>query len=276
MKKIFSFMCCIFVANMAFSQEKPGLLVTPTRVVLEGKNRSATISLVNNGDVEGTYAIAIVNKRMKEDGSIVQIEEPIEGEKFAEDMLRISPRRVTLKPGERQNVRILARKADGVADGEYRSHLSFAVLPQEEMLATQKNDGEEQDDSLTIKIKANFGVTIPVIVRSGQISATGEIVDLRLKSDAQGKDAISFTVNRSGNQSLYGDIKVMYKNTKDKEYVLKSLGGLAVYTPNSKRTFDITLDVPDGVKVKGGTLEVQYKEKSEDGGELIASKQLEL
>jgi P pilus assembly chaperone PapD len=273
MKKIFCFLCLVLVSNMVLAQEKPGLLVTPTRVVLEGKNRSATISLVNNGDIEGTYAISIVNKRMREDGSIVEIEQPIDGEKFAEDMLRISPRRVTLKPGERQNVRILARKADGVADGEYRSHLSFAVLPQEETPATTQ---ENEDDSLTIKIKANFGVTIPVIVRSGQTSATGEIVDLRLKSDEQGRDAIAFTVNRSGNQSLYGDIKVVYTNTSDKEYVLKSLGGLAVYTPNAKRTFEITLDVPDGVQVKGGTLEVQYKEKSEEGGELIASKKLTL
>jgi len=276
MKKVFFLVMFLVFSDIAKAQEKPGLLITPTRVALEGRSRSAAVSLANNGNAEGTYAISIVNRRMNEDGSIVVAEEAMEGERFADKMLRISPRRVTLKPGQHQNVRVLARKPKDLEDGEYRSHMNFTIIPQDEPTEREQENINDESDALTINIKANFGVTIPVIVRHGEVSATSEIKDLNIKTDKDGAKNLSFSINRKGNRSLYGDIFVLYNNAEGKEYILKSMGGLAVYTPNDKRTFTIKLDVPDGVDINKGTIEVQYKEKAKAGGKLLASSKFEL
>jgi hypothetical protein len=273
MKKVFFLIGFLLISDVAKAQEKPGLLITPTRVTIEGRARSAAVSLANNGNVEGTYAISIVNRRMLEDGSIKPVEEAMEGDKFADHMLRISPRRVTLQPGEHQNVRILARKPSGLEDGEYRSHLNFKIIPKDDTLEREK---VAEENSLTINIKANFGVTIPIIVREGDVVASSTIDNLKISSMEDGGKEASFSINRTGNRSLYGDIIILYKNNDGKEYILKSLGGLAVYTPNQKRTFKIRLDIPDGVKVDDGTVEVKYKEKAKEGGKILASKVLEL
>ena len=274
MKKVFFLIVFIAFMDVAIAQEKPGLLITPTRVMIEGRNRSGAVSVANNGNVEGTYAISIVNRRMKEDGTIVQVDEPIEGEKFADQMLRISPRRITLKPGEHQNIRILARKPAELEDGEYRSHMNFKIVSDE--ISEREKKNEQQEDSLTINIKANFGVTIPVIIRHGETSASSQINNVKLVSNEDNSKSVKFDINRLGNRSIYGNILVLYKNKEGKEYILKSLGGLAVYTPNEKRAFNIKLDVPDGVSINSGTLEVQYKEKAKQGGKVLASKKIVL
>lgn len=277
MKKVLFLIVFLAFSEVAFAQEKPGLLITPTRVLLDGRTRSASVSVANNGNVEGTYAISIVNRRMQEDGTIVPIgedEEAIEGEKFAIDMLRISPRRITLQPGEHQNVRILARKPADLEDGEYRSHLNFKIV-NEDTTEREKNS-EQNDNSLIISIKANFGVTIPVIIRQGEVFASGQINDLKLVSNDDGSKSVEFDITRTGNSSIYGDIIILYKAKDGAELILKSMGGLAVYAPNKNRKFKVMLDVPESVSIDGGTLEVQYKAKAKEGGEILASKKIEL
>lgn len=51
------------------------ITVTPTRIMLEGRTRSATISLANTGARKATYRLAIVNMRMTENGGFERIEE---------------------------------------------------------------------------------------------------------------------------------------------------------------------------------------------------------
>lgn len=259
----------------AYAQESgPGLLVTPTRAVMEGKTRSVAISLANNGNQPGTYMLSLVNKRMKEDGSLEDIKDhkdAKEGELFADDLLRISPRRVELNPGEHQRIRILARKPKDLADGEYRSHLYVLLSPP----SNDDTGPSEADKKLSIKIQANFGVTIPVILRQGELVESGSISDIKL-FDKEGQKQVSFYINRSGTKSVYGDLRVNYKKAGGGEYVLKNLGGLAVYTPNERRLVSMALDIPDGLKIDKGTIEVTYTKKEDDGGGLIAANKIEL
>jgi len=261
---------------------KPGLLVTPTRAILEGKNRSALISIANNGNASGVYRIKIVNKTMNESGQITKIEE---GQEKPEDMvasefLRISPRRVSIPAGGYQNVRILARKPKDLAEGEYRSHLQFIVVPEEIITEREKKNAErdsnqDEDKTLTISIKANFGVTIPIIVRHGNLSATASMNNLSLSKN-EDTEHLNLTLHRDGDASLYGDFEINYYNKNGSKYLLKSMGGLAVYTSVDKRDFNIPLDIPGGVKLQGGYIEAIYREKEKDGGKTLASGKLNL
>ena len=69
-----------------------GLLVAPTRVVFEGRTRSAGITLVNRGDVAATYRISLRHFRMNEFGRLEAVEEPQPRELFSADFIRFSPR----------------------------------------------------------------------------------------------------------------------------------------------------------------------------------------
>lgn len=265
--------------QITLPDSKPGLLITPTRVVLEGKNRAAAITIANNGNKEGNYKIEIVNKRMKEDGSIVDADTTEAGELFATDILRISPRRVKIPAGGYQNVRILVRKPANLPDGEYRSHLRFMVVQddEDETEEQQKTDetGSGNDGSLSISIKANFGVTIPVIVRNGNLVEKASMGALSL-GNKEGNKVVSFTIEREGARSLYGDIIVTYTNSAGKKFILNTLGGIAVYTPNAKRTMDVAIDVNQDVKIDKGRIDVEYRNKEADGGKLIASSSIQL
>ena len=65
-----------------------GLMLYPTRVVLESKERSAQVEILNNGDKPETYRIGIFNRRMTETGEIVAADKPKAGDQFADEMLR--------------------------------------------------------------------------------------------------------------------------------------------------------------------------------------------
>ncbi len=249
---------------------RAGILLTPTRVVLEGRARSGMISVANNGTAVGSYRAEIINRRMLESGGFESVETPQEGDKFADEFLRISPRRFTLEPGKHQNVRILARKPADLEEGEYRSHLRFILIPTEE-----PREEKAPEDALSISIRANFGMSIPVIVRNGAISATASVKEMHY-SLQEGKPHLKFEVIRDGKASLYGDIKVVYQPPSGDEVVLKAMGGIAVYTPNPKRIFDLPLDVPEGVSINKGSLKVTYHEKEDAGGALIAQGALSL
>lgn len=261
----------------------PGLLITPTRAVIEGKHRSLALSLVNNGTISGRYKMSVLNKAMKEDGSIVEINEEnaheFPDEKTAGKMIRISPRRVSLQPGEYQNIRVLARKPKDLPDGEYRSHLRFSIIPDATLSEREEQNKDKEnadDDTLSISIKANFGIVIPVIIRHGEIISTGDISISSISKNEEGEPIINFAINRQGNASLYGDISIIHTSLKGKETILKNLGGIAIYNPLKRRIFKLPLDAPSGLNIKKGSIEVIYTKKQKEGGETIAQQSVKL
>src|SRR5512140_2324543 len=106
-----------------------GLLVAPTRVVFEGRQRSAELTLVNTSDRTATYRISLVHMRMGEHGEMQQATAPDSLELLTDSMIRYSPRRTVLPPGVPQTVRIQLRLPSVLEPGEYRTHLLFRQVP---------------------------------------------------------------------------------------------------------------------------------------------------
>lgn len=248
----------------------PGLLLTKTRVELEGRARSDAISISNNGKVPGVYRIELINKRMNEDGSIVAAETAREGELFADEILRIAPRRVTIAPGDTQKIRVLARKPKNLAEGEYRSHLLISAERIEESVSPFSDKPSDDNNQLSIIMQANFSVSIPIIIRHGELSYQSNISDIVIGNPAPNVQDITFIIHRNGTRSTYGDIQIVHTDIAGKETVLKTMAGLAVYTPTKKRTIRVPLDIPKGFNPKGGTITVTYTEKEKQGGKIIA------
>ncbi len=72
-----------------------------------------------------------------------------------------------------------------------------------------------------------------------------------------------FTFNRSGNMSVYGDIAIDHISTSGKITRVGIANGVAVYTPNTIRRFQLNLNRIPGVDFRSGTLRVIYSATSD-------------
>jgi hypothetical protein len=241
------------------------LLVAPTRIVLDGR-RGTEIILNNIGTEPATYRISVEFRRMTPDGQLVDVPEPTAAEKAAADMIVYAPRRVTLAPNQPQSIRIAARPPQGLPDGEYRVHLLFRAIPPSTPIASKKDSSG--NESLSFQLIPVYGVTIPVIVRLGNLGVNAGISDVELEKK-DGKSLISLDVTRSGARSTFGEVRVLKAGVKDPIAFQK---GIAVYTEIGSR--HVTIPVDDKYKDElAGPVTVQYLESSRDGTEKLAETQ---
>lgn len=252
------------------------LLVTPTRIIFEERTRTAQVTLMNNGTESGNYRISFINQNMTEDGNF----EPVaEGEKgnFSNSMVRYSPRQITLPPGQSQVVRLMLRKPRDLANGEYRSHMLFQSLPNPNKSSIEKN--KETPEGITVEIIPIVGISIPVIVRKGDIKS--EISLSNTKYIAGNKEnpntRLAIDMNRTGDSSTYGDFRVIHTPKGGLPTVVGLSNGVAVYTPNTIRHYEIPLTTRPDINITDGELRVIYLEsgKNEENG-LLAETTLTL
>jgi P pilus assembly chaperone PapD len=256
---------CAALALLAPGAAQAGdLLVAPTRVVLSGGGATEVI-LSNIGDTPATYRISLELRRMTPDGDLDDVPETsaTEADKAALAMVRYAPRRITLQPNQPQSVRISARPGAELADGEYRVHLLFRAIPDPALAA--KAIEQPAGAGLSIKLTPIYGITIPLIVRKGQLQASAAIANPRIEQ----KDGISFLkvdLQRSGDRSVYGDITVGPRGGKP----VFSARGFAVYPELAARTVTLQLAPEEAAKLRG-PMHIEYREPSEAGGKLMAA-----
>lgn len=253
------------------------LLVSPTRIVFEGRMRTAKVTLANTGDTTGRFRISFVQKQMTEAGNLMDIKEDVPG-MYSDSMVRFSPREVTLPPGQAQVIRLMLRKKSGLENGEYRSHMLFQALPDPAATSIQKLT-DKNSDKLQIQLIPVVGVTIPVIVRHGSLHATATLSDLQFHpaNDPKRQPRISLTIEREGDRSVYGDFRVTFHPKNGSAVIVGQANGVALYTPNSRRTFTTNLQAPPGLELKNGDLHVTYLKHGQDATTgLIAEARLRL
>lgn len=250
------------------------LMLNPTRVVLANNQRATQVELINQSSEPATYRITVVNRRMTETGEFITIDTPGPDELFAGHMLTWSPRQITLAPGTAQVVRLMVRKPDGLAPGEYRSHLHFEKLPDAADLASSV-EAAQDDKRIGVVLKTLIGASIPVIVRHGTAPAQVELTRLALQTSERAPH-LAFHIQRSGNQSVYGDLAATLVAPDGSEKVVARAAGVAVYTPNTLRRAGLVLQLPPGATLARGKLRLTYHERPEAGGKLIAESTLAL
>lgn len=255
--------CLIFIQVICLPdlQGQGNLLITPKRVVFEGTRRSFDISLANIGQDTATYAISLIEIRMTEAGGFETIKEPDESQMFSSPYLRYFPRSVTLGPKETQTVKVQLVKTAGLAPGEYRSHFYFRAVQKEKPLG--EDEPLPDPNSIAVKLTPVFGITIPVIIRVGQPTAEVSVSALELEMVNDTLPKLKFTFNRSGKYSVYGDISVDYVAPSGAVTRVGVANGVAVYTPNSRRKFELILSTPPGVDYTTGKLLLSFSAPSD-------------
>jgi P pilus assembly chaperone PapD len=230
------------------------LLVAPTRIILNG-SRGSEIVLSNIGDEVATYRVSVELRRMKEDGTLEEVAAASDREKTAHDMIFYAPRRVTIAPNEPQTIRISARAPQGLADGEYRAHLLFRAVPPPRPV---KPAAEVK--GIAFELIPIYGVTIPVVIRMGNLQAKVGIANVQLTSQ-DGKPAVSLDLTRAGDRSIYGDVRVFKAGIKDPIAIQR---GVAVYTEIGTRHMVIPVN-PEVAASASGPVTVDFVETSDAG-----------
>lgn len=240
------------------------LLVAPTRVVLDG-SRGTEVVLNNIGAEPATYRISLEIKRMTAVGGLEEIaeENATPAERTALGMIAFSPRRVTLPPNQPQVIRVGVRIPENTPPGEYRAHMLFRAVP-DAAAAVAADAAKPAATGVSIALIPIYGITIPVIVRVGDLGAEAVIGDAWVAETPDGP-AFNFGLTRTGNRSVYGDIEVTRPGANEP---LLRARGIAVYPEVGAR--EVSLRVPPELAAKlKGPVRIRYTEDREVGGGTI-------
>jgi len=269
------FIAIAFCCFAHTSTQAQGLQLMPMRVVFEGGKNIEELNVINSGKDSAIYNISLLHYRMKADGAFEIITEPDSGQLFADRNIRFFPRTVALAPGEAQVVKVQVIRASQLAPGEYRSHLYFRAVPDKKLLG-QPSDEAQESEGISMQLVPVFGITIPIIVRTGELTAQVKLTDLSLRQTNTAKEAYTLHLhfNRSGNRSVYGDLDVFYVSPKGKTTQVGVVKGIAVYTPNATRAFELPLANKSGVDYRAGKLLVTYKAEEKNKTVKLAEAQL--
>lgn len=257
--KIQAIRCLIFFISITSSLgsmlAQGDLLIYPRRVVFEGRKSVEKITLANTGNQTATYNISFLEYTMSENGEMKIITEPVEGVSFASKNIRYFPRKVTLGPYESQRVKVQVNNLGNLSDGEYRSHLYFRAVPDQGILGGEES---QNDSTLSIQLKAIYGISIPCIIRKGENITSATISDLKFNRYDAGGQSLLFNLNRLGDMSIYGDFVVDYIAPNNKTYEVAHMKGVGVYTPLPNRKMKLKLASSPNVDYSEGKLVVKF------------------
>jgi P pilus assembly chaperone PapD len=246
---------------------QPQLLLYPTRLVLDSNEHSASVILKNTGNGIGDYKISFTDMVMPEAGAVREAAKDEEVKFSAKSFLRLSPRSVTLQADEEQNIRIMVRKPANLEAGEYRTHLKV-------MMTDNVENKPISSKNLSVTVRPQLALVMPIIIRYGNPQYKVSIVDAKLKYEPQEngtkKPFAYITFIREGNRSCMGDITITYIDQQGKNHIIKNIAGIPIYRPTEKRIVNLDLDVPDGVKINGGKLNIVYRAQEKEGGKILA------
>jgi P pilus assembly chaperone PapD len=237
------------------------LLITPRRVVFDGTKRSIDLNLANIGKDTATYVISLIQIRMKEDGGFEIVTAPEPGQNFADQNLRFFPRSVILPPNEAQVVKVQLLKTTQLASGEYRSHFYFRSVPK--IIPLGEEESVKDSSAISVRLTPVFGISIPVIIRIGESDAKVSLSEMAISVTGDGAPRLNLIFNRKGNFSVYGDLVVDHVSLQGKVTRVGVANGIAVYTPNTIRRFQLSLTNTKDLDLRSGKLLVVFSAPSD-------------
>lgn len=251
----------------------------PRRIVLDQRQRIASVGIYNKTAFAGDYEVAIADMMMTEEGRIIPLDNLPDGivarnVKTASEMLRWSPRRVMLPGSEAQTIRVMARPPADLPDGEYRAHFSVVSIPANIDEGYSIDDAvagqESQDGNVGVTIRPRFGISIPVIFRVGQTTLEVGLENIALIDSDQGK-LVGVTITREGTRSAYGDLVITAPGQEEPFAIARGIG---VYPEIDARKVVLPLNSRfDMTKLSPGTiLTVKFIDDDVAPGEVLVAK----
>ncbi|HPF78425.1 MAG TPA: hypothetical protein PLF01_03935 [Alphaproteobacteria bacterium] len=231
--------------------------IIPQKIIIENRERNGEITILNLFDVKGTFRVELVNFSQNQDGIYQKLQAPLNAAFDPEEIVRVSPRQFTLDPYGRQKIRLSLRKPADLPEGEYRFHVKATRLAQD--------DERKPENKQSVGVIANIGVTIPVVVRHGNVSATAKIDNVSLVQSTQtktGKPELHLDITRSGNASTMGVLEVLAEDADGKDRRIGRITNMNIFTDIDKRTVEVPLYETPGADTR---LIVRYYDDKKKG-----------
>jgi len=250
---------------MPMSAAFANLLITPLQVVMEGRERSAQIILVNNGNRTNTYRLlweqfvqveGLGGYAPLSDAAKYNVVEP-QGSRHLMDFAVFTPRQITLAPNEKQTVRIAVRRPADLADGEHKSHLKFQIVPNSDDGFSGKDPSLDQSE-IRFGARVNASFSIPVIYRSGDYDVQVSMQQPSFKlHEKTGKLIVQVPMSRSGLHGVIGQLDAFYTpNGGGSEVLIGSIANTNLFPEIASRLVSVPTNL-DGLNP--GILRLVYK-----------------
>ncbi len=180
-------------------QAKASLYLTKDALHLEKDRRGGSVELINRGTRTGVFEVRWIDHLMQDDGSLQTFKAELSPWSL-QPYVRYSPRRVTLRPGQSQRIKVaFNRRAADAPAKELFSHLNVITINDDlEQTLAQGADDNGETASL-LRLNARLGISIPVIWQNAIAPAAAE---LALRSGIEGQQVLE--VRRLGQASLRG------------------------------------------------------------------------
>ncbi|MBF7072414.1 molecular chaperone [Glaciecola sp. MH2013] len=245
------------------SHANANLLVSPTRILFEGKERVQDVVLINVTEQTRSYRIGWQEYTVDEKGDYKVI--PDNDVSFASsNFIRYSPRQVTLKAGERQVIKLMLRRKASMESPEYRSHLKFTALP-----VTTNSDNSNATEGVGFKVKVLTSYSIPVIVRTLKEVPSIAIDNIRLVRKTTDKLSFQMDLIKSGVTSVNGELNVFrLSDNNQPDAKVGILRGINVFHEKSKRV--ITVDALDGESLASGKYRFVFYDSNNNKNNVLA------
>lgn len=181
------------------------LFVSPLRVEIKPGETTSMVTVTNKSTQTRRYRVEMTDQAMTPLG----VTETVETFPYSSKrMLRFMPRRIVLEPGQRQVVRIMARRPDGLPDGDYHTHLLFEE-EQAAATATAAASPTTGESGLKLDMGATYGVAIPLVVQQGKLESALQLGDVQVARDSAGKPhSLLVGFSRTGNAEATAMLKV--------------------------------------------------------------------
>jgi fimbrial chaperone protein len=265
----------VFAATMFVGlPARADVMISPIYVIFEGRQRSAEVTLVNVTNTTNVYRLEWSLTRQKEDGSYETLDQLPEGAIDPRTFVRFAPRQVTLMPQARQLVRLQLQKPEDLPDGEYRIHLNFKRLPNDQELRTRKN----QTQGMSLELRVTVGVSMPVVIRHGDYKPNVQIADARFIHRKKGNTneyrdpELMVRVERAGLYGTYGRLRVFWEND-GKDTQIGTLNNFSVYADNPARVGFVPLTVD---QVTTGRLRIVYEGDGPQRGKVLTEQYINI
>lgn len=243
-----------------------GMMIYPKFINFTDKDRVREMTLVNPSQEETvTYRVRFKYARQNPDGTYTDVEKP--DFLTAKDLLRFSPRSVTLGPGKSQRVKILKRIPADTPAGEYTGYIVFTQIPDEKPL---QKPSSAPAGGVRLELTAVPSFSIPVVIVYGSPAPdTAKISFLDIRTTAPGKKEARVRLERNGSVSspasrtVRGDVSVWSGG--------KMLGIIkGKYLLAGNQRVDAAVPLDESLFKPGDAAEVLFTEASEQDGADVA------
>ncbi len=259
---LFSF--CLITS--VFIQNAHAVKIIPPRLVIDSDTQIEHMFVKNNAKTTEAYRFGWKHMAMDKEGNVLNLDKlgmdkAPEGYQPIDKIVRVSPRRAVLKPGQTQRVTFVLRRGSNLPAGEYRSHFLVERVPLKKGQTLEEPDPEAtknkaskdalgEADAPTVSFDVMVSRAVPIYVLNGKTEASLKLLNMDIKPNVDKKRPKDpthigeFRVQKTGNRSVIGKATI-YCTSGGEEIEISTVPRIfAVYAEGEFRNEKIAINMP--------------------------------